>query len=133
MVNNKLYYIIFKNRINKNMSLSKFEFKTPMVHALVYGCIGLSLYCATTMLMSGSEEDGSYGKPASKEDTIKMVLEALKQELRKDFEIELPRGADGLLEKETFVRIHSLMYKYRKYGQDMLIAGSSNERIYLLR
>lgn len=98
------------------MSLSKFEFKTPMVHALVYGCIGLSLYCATSMLMSGSEENGALGKPASKEDTIKMVLAELKQELRKDFPIELPREADGLVEKETFVKIHSLMYKYKKFG-----------------
>ena len=41
----------------------------------------------------------------------------LKKELRESFSIELPKDSkDGLITKEFFVKMHALIYKYKKYG-----------------
>jgi hypothetical protein len=45
------------------------------------------------------------------------VITALKKELRENFPIEMPRDSeDGLIQKEFFVKMHTLIYKYKKYG-----------------
>ena len=71
-------------------------------------------YLTKTFEVSSSE-------PMSKEQTINQVFTALKKEMRESFPIEMPKDAeDGLIQKDFFVKIHTLIYRYKKYGQDMI-------------
>jgi hypothetical protein len=57
----------------------------------------------------------------------------LKRDLRNNFEVDLKRDpSDGLFEKEAFVKIHVLMYKFKKFGHDMIIDANNRERLSLL-
>ena len=57
----------------------------------------------------------------------------LKKELRANFSIETPKDPeDGLMTREFFVRMHVLIYKYKKYGQDMLEEENFQRRVSLL-
>ena len=55
---------------------------------------------------------------------MKQVLDELKKELKDKFRIDPPHGDDGLLTKDFMIKMHILLYKYKKYGQDML--GEAN-------
>ena len=111
------------------------DLKTPLIHALLIGCVGVGLYCTSTMLTAPIEEEGSAGggNPFGKEDSIKHVLSELKQEMRQGFPVNLPRDpSDGLVAKEVFIKMHCLIYRYKKYGHDMIIEANTRERIQLL-
>jgi len=61
------------------------------------------------------------------------VFSELKKELRANFSFETPKDPeDGLMTREFFVRMHVLIYKYKKYGQDMLEEENFQQRISLL-
>jgi hypothetical protein len=52
---------------------------------------------------------------------MNQVIKALKKEMRESFPIEMPKDPeDGLIQKDFFVKIHTLIYRYKKYGQDMI-------------
>jgi hypothetical protein len=41
--------------------------------------------------------------------------------MRENYPIEMPKDPkDGLISKDFFVKIHALIYRYKKYGQDMI-------------
>ena len=70
----------------------------------------------------------------TKDQTINSVFIALKKELRDNYPIEMPRDPeDGLISKEFFVRQHSLIYKFKKYGQDMIEEANFCARIAILQ
>ena len=104
------------------------------------GCVGLGLYCTAMLLSSPLEDqDTDHGgtvngkKFLTKQESIKQVLDELKRELRKNFGPELQRNPDdGLFEKESFVKIHVLMYKYKKFGHDMIVDANNRERLSIL-
>jgi hypothetical protein len=56
----------------------------------------------------------------------------LKKELRNDFSNRIPRDDDGLPKKEFFVKMHALIYKYKKYGHELIGDVNTSERINLL-
>jgi hypothetical protein len=69
----------------------------------------------------------------TKEHTLDQVFDQLKKDLRSNFSFETPKDQeDGLLTREFFVRMHVLIYKYKKYGQDMLEEANFQQRINLL-
>ena len=55
--------------------------------------------------------------PVSKEQTIEQVFSVLKKELREEYSIDMPKDPkDGLIDKNFFIKMHSLIYRYKKYG-----------------
>ena len=49
------------------------------------------------------------------------VFEELKKELKANYSIDPPRDSeDGLPTKDFFIKFHVTLYKYKKYGQDMI-------------
>ena len=59
------------------------------------------------------------GGRTTKEVAIRQVLNELKKELREEYSVRFERE-DGLPSKDFFVKIHTLIYKYKKYGHDMI-------------
>lgn len=58
----------------------------------------------------------------------------MKQELVEKFPIEPPRSSkDGVYQKDFFLNFHVLLYKYRKYGRDIMSENNFNWRIKLLQ
>ena len=79
------------------------------------GCAAVALYLAYNMVNKSSEVT------ETKDATIDQVFSELKKELRGNFSFETPKDPeDGLLTRDFFVQMHVLIYKYKKYGQDML-------------
>lgn len=57
----------------------------------------------------------------------------MKRDLRNNFKPDLKKDPiDGLFEKDAFVKIHVLMYKFKKFGHDMIIDANNRERLSLL-
>ena len=52
-------------------------------------------------------------------------------ELRQKFSFDAPRQ-DGILTKQFFIDIHALIYKYKKYGMEMISEANFQERICFL-
>ena len=72
-----------------------------------------------------NEENGGVclHKPINKDEIIKQVLNHLKEELKKtnDNNYEPERDpTDGLLSRNFMLNLNKLIYKYKKYGLDML-------------
>ena len=85
-----------------------------MMKSVLVGTISVSLYMMYQFMMRDSETQTS---PVTKKETINQVFTVLKKELRESFSIELPKDSkDGLITKEFFVKMHALIYKYKKYG-----------------
>ena len=107
------------------------DVKTPLIQAVLIGCVGVGLYATASMLNSmEEEEEGAEESPFNKKDSIKHVLSELKQEIRRDFPVNLPRDpSDGLVTKDMFVKIHCLIYRFKKYGHEMIVDANSRERI----
>lgn len=79
------------------------------------GCAAVAMYLAYTMMRNSSEVNGSDNM--SKEQTLDQVFSELKKELRQNFSFETPKDPeDGLLTREFFIKMHVLIYKYKKYG-----------------
>ena len=118
-------------------SRGELDFKAPLIQALLLGCLGVGVYYTAVFLTAPMEEENVEVAPNKKvltrEESIEQVLRELKRELRRDFAFEIPRDpGDGLFEKEVFLRMHCLMYKYKKFGHDMIIEANSRYRISLL-
>lgn len=69
----------------------------------------------------------------SKGQTIKMVIASLKQELKENFSINPTKGEDGILSKDFMVKLHTLIYKFKKYATEFIAKANFDERITLLR
>ena len=53
----------------------------------------------------------------------------MKNEL-KTYSIDIPRDAkDGLITKDFFLKIHEIMYKYRKFGHDLVMDANTSCRL----
>ena len=61
-----------------------------------------------------------------------MVLDNLKKDLVKMFPID-PEREDGLLSKDFMIKMHGMLYKYKKYGTEMISELNWRERVELLR
>ena len=96
--------------MSKNLDL-----QGPMLKSALAGGAAMSLYMFYSYL--NRSYDVSSSEPMTKDQTINQVITALKKELRENFPIEMPRDPeDGLIEKEFFIKMHTLIYKYKKYG-----------------
>lgn len=84
------------------------------------------MYLAYAMISKSSEVSSTQ----CKEQTLSQVFSELKKELRANFSFETPKDQeDGLLTREFFIKMHVLIYKYKKYGQDMLEEANFQSRI----
>ena len=55
------------------------DVKTPLIQAVLIGCVGVGLYATASMLNSmEEEEEGAEESPFNKKDSIKHVLSELK-------------------------------------------------------
>lgn len=101
-----------------------------LAYAAIAGCAAVMLHYAHHALTG--EDEGEANPTQSKEQTMKQVLAELKRELTK-FKIDPPHGEDGLLTKDFMIKMHILLYKFKKYGQDMLGEANFHQRVYLMR
>ena len=108
--------------------MDKPNLKVPIVLSLL---TLTGTYFAYKLLPGGTEEQGAGGK-LSKEATMAQVKNELKKELKLTFPINVPRDQDGLPTKEFFIKIHTIIYKYKKYGHDMIAEANTAERINIL-
>ena len=69
----------------------------------------------------------------TKEETVTQVLSQLKKDLKSSFEFDQPREKDGFFTMNFFIKIHAMIYKYKKYGQEMIAEANSQERYQLLQ
>ena len=118
-------------------SRGELDFKVPLMQAFLLGCLGVGVYYTAAFLTSPMEEENVEASAEeqflTREDSIKQVLTELKKELRRDFAYEIPRDPrENMFEKEAFIRMHCLMYKYKKFGHDMIVDANSRHRISLL-
>ena len=84
-------------------------------------------YVAYCMYTSSSEISST----VSKEQTMKVFFDELKKDLQQ-YKIEIPKDENGFIEKDFFVTLHMIIYKYKKYGQEMLMDVNFKERIVYL-
>ena len=59
---------------------------------------------------------------------MNQVFAELKKELE-EFSIDMPKDSDGYIEKNFFIKLHTIIYKFKKYGQEMLTEANFRERI----
>lgn len=104
--------------------------KHPLVQAAAAGVGAMVAYASYSMLF-GTEVAAT---AQDKKTVMNRVLENLKTELKLRFEIEPLRSLeDGLLTKDFMVKMHTLIYKYKKYAMEMLADTNWRLRIELLR
>lgn len=89
------------------------DFKGPLIRSTLAGCAAVAMYLAYSMMNRESEVTGIQ----TKEETVNQVFLELKKELRSNFSFEMPKdNEDGLITREFFIKLHVLIYKYKKYG-----------------
>lgn len=90
-------------------------FKHPLLIASLSGLAAIGLVYSYNLI----QVEGDTVKMLKK-NTLAHVLESLKQELKK-FPIDPPRDdEDGILSKDFMLKMHSILYRYKKYGSEML-------------
>lgn len=104
------------------------EFKTPLITAGLIGTVAAGCYLSYCMLMKSEDE---LSGAELKEQTLTQVYTQLKKELQ-TYNIDLPKDSNGLIDKNFFVKLHTLIYKFKKYGQEMLTEANFRERIEFL-
>tara|TARA_B110000305_G_C18990864_1_gene426051 strand:+ start:236 stop:451 length:216 start_codon:yes stop_codon:yes gene_type:complete len=62
---------------------------------------------------------------------MKVFFDELKKDLQQ-YKIEIPKDENGFIKKDFFVTLHMIIYKYKKYGQEMLMDVNFKERIVYL-
>lgn len=109
----------------------KTDYKTLLLRALMVGCVGVGFYTINALL----NREYAYNElkidhsNTNREEAIKDCLKSLKDELSK-YSSDLPRDPkDGLITREFYVKIHSLIYKYKKFGHVMIVEANANCRI----
>ena len=102
------------------------DYKTPLIYATMAGFVAATTYVTYSKLSSSNEASTAQ----SREEIMKQFYEELKKELQK-YKIELPR--DGIyIKKDFFVTLHIIIYKYKKYGQELMSNANFRERIAFL-
>jgi hypothetical protein len=88
------------------------DLKKPLLHATIAGLSAVALYYtlnATTEFYGSAPE-------LDKKGVKKMLEKLIRKELREKYETDPPKGDDGILSIDFMVNIHSLMYRFKKYG-----------------
>ena len=68
-----------------------------------------------------------------KKSALKSVEQNLRNDLKKEFKFDAPKDNDGLFTKEFLIRLHTILYKYKKYGSEMLAEANFHERVGYLK
>ena len=106
--------------------------KHPLLQSSLAGLTSLGIYFAYAMLSSSSTEEA---KPncIDKNQAQDNILKQLKSELKTKFSIEPTRDDDdGLLSREFMVKMHTLLYQYKKYGSEIIADCNFHNRIRFL-
>lgn len=104
------------------------EIKTPLITAGLIGSLAAGCYVSYCMLVKSEDE---LTDAQQKKQTMGQVYDELKKELE-SYNIELPKTANGLINKDFFIKLHTIIYKYKQYGKDMLADLNFRERIQYL-
>ena len=85
-------------------------------------------------LANGSEDEIDGNVVYLKEQYLKDVFQELKAELKAGYPIDAPRDReDGLFTRDFFIKIHELMYKYKKNGFMLIEDANFKTRVFYLR
>lgn len=105
--------------------------KNPLLQATMAGLGAVILYSTYIGMTSDSEVQSPQ---EYKQDTLNKLIDGLKKDLRENFEIDPPRSKeDGLLTREFMIKMHTLLYRYKKYAFDLIGEANFLHRIVLLR
>ena len=109
------------------------DLKHPLFQSTLAGFTALGLYCTYAMLIGGSSEEETT-EIIDKKQTITNVLSNLKKELKTKFKIEPSRDEDdGILSRDFMVKMHTILYQYKKYGSEMIADANFHQRIIYLK
>ena len=97
--------------------------RKPFIISAAAGCLAALTYITYTVASNASQDQRLTQKQA-----VHQLLSELKSELRKEHNFQ-PTRDDGLFSKDFFVKLHYIIYKYKKYGIEMLAEANFQERI----
>lgn len=113
--------------------MSQLEFKQPILWASLAGAALTSMYIYHQVMLE-ENNNGEFEEFKSPDQVKKELVNCLKNELKLKFKShDIPRDKDGKFTLEFLVDIHSLIYKYKLAGHDMIGDAFFKERISILK